>query len=150
MIVLRRLGEGIASHFHVRAGEWIMVPASIVMGLGLTYQEDMFGLSPSFSALSSLMPQSAWASLILFAAVLRLLALIVNGTFSGFRWAPHMRAGAAMVNLIFWMQFGIGFLSSFLYGGGAITGAITYLLIVTPFEAANFVRALHDIQPRRR
>lgn len=144
MIVVRRITDGIYAHFPIRFTEWIMAWPSIGMGLALTLQDDMFQTSPSYATVANWADESVWAMMVLICASVRLLALIVNGTFRSFRYSPHVRLTASLVGMLFWSQFAIGFLSAAIYGQGALSAVVAYSTLLV-MEFANFYRSLVDV-----
>ncbi len=79
----------------------------------------------------------------------RLIALIVNGTFRGFEFSPHLRFAASMVGIIVWSQIDAGFFLSFLNEGGLPTAAIAYGTFVI-LELVNASRSVRDVDASRR
>ncbi len=144
MIVIRRISTGIFNHLPVRVSEWIMAYASISMGVALLKQPDMFTTSVSFEMLESWADEGTWAALVLLCGVLRLAALVVNGTFEGFRFSPHLRAGASVAGAMFWSQYCLGFLMAAAFSGGAWSGPSVYSTLLL-LELANIYRAWVDI-----
>ncbi|WP_386681801.1 hypothetical protein [Loktanella sp. R86503] len=118
--------------------------ASAGMGAVLSLQDDLFSVSPSFAQLSQWADQPVWACIVTVCAIIRVLALIVNGTFAGFRYSPHIRAGASLVSMLFWSQFCLGFLIAAVSGEGAWTAVPAYSTFVLA-ELANLFRSGSDI-----
>ncbi len=139
MIILR-LAAGIKEHFRLRFTEWLGCAVLFGWSLGLATQPDTFSLSPSFEILASYGSPLHWAIICQVAAVVRLIALGVNGTFrTVFPYAPHLRAAASLFAVIFWGQVTVGVLVAF-FGGGAVTGIIAYAGY-TVLELWNFFHA---------
>jgi hypothetical protein len=149
MIVLRTW-EGIRDHYPSRQMEWFMIPGSALMGAVFLYQPDLFSTSKGYSALADVLPQEGWAVLIFLCTIIRLVALIVNGTFHQFSYSPHLRAFASVVCMLFWFQFGVGVMISVLYYGGGATGVVAYLAIIAPIELRNLNAAIRDVSAKRR
>lgn len=143
MIVVRVI-TGIRSHWHVRATEWLMIYPAVAMGAALIYQPDMFQTSKSFADVAEWMTQAQWSLLALSCALVRIIALTVNGTFETFRYSPHMRALASFTGIFFWSQFCLGLLSTALYGGGSWSGPIMYSTACL-MELLNIYRSWMDI-----
>lgn len=143
MIALR-VARGITEHFPMRVTEWLMLFPAFAMGLALLMQTDMFQTSPSFLTLAQWADQPVWAFAVLLCAGARIMSLTINGTFSGFRFSPHMRAGASLIGVAFWSQYALGFLVSALYGGGSWSAPIMYSTAVL-FELVNTYRSWADV-----
>lgn len=143
-IVLRRIRDGVVNHFPIRVSEWIMIYPTIGMGIALKTQPDMFNTSPSFASIASWADEITLAAIVLACAAIRLVALIVNGTFQGFGISPHLRLFAAVVGLIFWSQFTFGFLDAALFKGGAWSGVIAYSTLMI-IEMTNAFRSWVDV-----
>lgn len=142
-MIVARVVSGVSSHFHVRLPEWVMIVPALGMGVAMVGQPDMFSLSPSFAGVQRIMPQEVWASLVLLCATARLAALTVNGTFTGFRFSPHIRAVASFVGVGFWGSFASGFVQSAVAGGGSWSAVVAYSTFVL-LEMANVYRAMRD------
>ena len=143
MIVLR-ITRGIAAHFPVRKTEWLMLFPSFAMGAALVLQPAMFETSPSFGTLARWGDQSMWATVVLTCSLFRLFALVINGTFDNFRYSPHLRTVSSLIGLLFWSQFGLGFLVSALFGGGAWSAPVAYSTFALA-ELLNFYQSGSDI-----
>jgi hypothetical protein len=143
MIVLR-VYNGVKQHWQIRATEWLMVWPSILLAAALIYQRDMFIDSPSFRILQSWATQPGWAIWLLLVALVRLIALVVNGTFQGFKYSPHMRVTASYCGLAFWGFFCIGFLGSAYNGIGSWSFPVAYSTLVL-METLNIYRSWSDV-----
>lgn len=148
MIAVRVVG-GMKSHFHIRATEWVMLYPTIWMGVAMIYQDRMFSTSPSFSVLSGWAGENIWALLVLICALLRLGALIVNGTFQGFGISPHLRLFASFAGTLFWSQFCLGLFVAAITSGGAWSAPIAYSTLIL-MEVLNITRSWSDVIARRR
>lgn len=126
MIILGKVYKGIAGHFPIRRVEWLMLIPTFGMATALNIQPDMFSTSPSFKTVASWMDESLWAVVVLTCAVVRLAALVVNGTFHQFRLSPHFRLLASLVGMLFWSQWTLGFITTYLTGGGALSAVFAY------------------------
>lgn len=142
MIILRLVG-GIRQHFGMRVTEWIMAGALFGYSAVLSLDHHAFDSSRSFAVLAHYGNEAVWANICLFAALPRLCALIVNGTFREFGYSPHFRAGASCVSCVFWGQITLGvFLASF--SGGSGTDVVVYMTFMA-IEVWNFFRAWSDV-----
>lgn len=144
MIILRRVAGGVANHFKVRASEWVMLWPAFGLWATLIDDPQMFQTSPSYSVLASWFDETTWALLIAFSGVARLGALTVNGTFRGFVFSPHIRAGASLIGVAIWSQVSLGFLMAWLFAGGAASGFIGWSTMVL-LEIINTHRSWIDV-----
>ena len=142
-MIVARVVSGVSSHFQIRLSEWVMIFPTTGMGVALMGQPAMFSTSPSFAGVAHVMAQDRWAFLVLLCAVARLVALTVNGTFSRFRFSPHIRAVASFVGVAFWGAFASGFFQSAMAGVGAWSAVVAYSTFVI-MEMANVYRAMGD------
>ncbi|MDO6587320.1 hypothetical protein Q4543_17550 [Salipiger sp. 1_MG-2023] len=142
-VIVVRLKDGVRNHFPMRVTEWIMVWPCLWMGAALNWQPTMFDTSASYSSLASWLDERQWALIVLCCAIVRLVALIVNGTFQAFPYSPHLRILASAVSAMFWFQFSLGFTLSAFAGGGlsAVAAYSTFVLL----EGVNVVRASEDL-----
>lgn len=148
MIVVR-MATGVKQHFHIRATEWVMLYPSVLLGYVLVQFPNMFSAGQAFNTIARWGSESSWAIFVLMCALIRLGALLVNGTFSGFGYSPHLRLLASMFGAGFWSQFGLGFAISSLYGQSTWLLPIllsTFCLI----EVLNISRSWTDIICRKR
>lgn len=144
MIILRRVYDGVADHFPIRVSEWIMLWPAMGLWVGLQLDPNMFGKSPSFAYLAAWGDEGTWGSIIGLCAVLRLAALTINGTFQGFAFSPHIRAGASLAGVAIWSQISLGFLMAYLFSGGAFSGFVAWSTPVIA-ELWNVFRSWSDV-----
>ena len=125
MIILR-MARGISDHAAARIMEWFMLAPAFGMSVAFAVSPTMFSTSPSFTTLSRWASETTWGTIVLACAVARLAALIINGTFKGFRLSPHIRFAAALVGILFWSQWTLCFIQSFLAYNGAASPIVAY------------------------
>lgn len=147
-MIFLRIGKGIKSHWHVRATEWAMIYPAILIGIVLLYQTTLFTTMKSFRYLDRWMDQPQWALFVLICALMRAIALTVNGTFDSFRYSPHLRLAASFAGIAFWSQFTLGFLTAALVGEGSWTAPAAYSTMCL-FELLNIYRAWVDVMRNR-
>lgn len=126
MIILRTLAEGVWSHFGVRFTEWLGAVPLLGMGYVLFMQPGTLWLTPSFATLARWATEPIWMNTVLAVGILRLLALIVNGSFKSFRYSPTIRFAASCVAALFWMLFLVGIYTAWRDAGGSPTGLVAY------------------------
>lgn len=152
MIIVRRIANGVRSHWDIRASEWLMLFPALGMGVALSVlQPDMFDSSPSFATIAKWNGEDFWGFWVLVCATIRLIALVVNGTFDEFRYSPHMRLVASLVGVLFWSQFTLGFVNTYLGGAGSLSAVFAYTTFCLA-ELLNMTRSWTDISrgPRKR
>ncbi|WP_108661037.1 hypothetical protein [Acuticoccus kandeliae] len=147
MLIVRRISDGVRSHFGIRVSEWVMVYRALGMGLALMLQPDMFSTSPSFEAITRWADESLWSCFAITCAFLRFAALVINGTFERFQYSPHIRAFASLAGVLFWSPFTLGFLQAALFGEGAWSPVVAYSTLLT-LEFANVYRSFFDARAR--
>jgi hypothetical protein len=147
MIVVRIAG-GIREHFPARVSEWIMTGAILGWYLVLSADPTTFDTSRSFEVLARYGDEASWALLCFVVGLVRLLALVVNGTFHQFRYAPHLRGVASFVACVFWGQIALGVIVAWWLGGSG-TGVVAYLTFMV-IEAWNLFRAWADVGAARK
>lgn len=148
MIVVRVM-TGIRSHWHVRATEWLMIYPAVGMGAALIYQPDMFETSKNFEYVADWMTQPQWSLFALICALIRLIALTINGTFAGFPYSPHMRLSASLFGIFFWSQFCLGLVTAAIYIDGSWSGPVMYSMACLA-ELLNIYRSWTDIARGRK
>jgi hypothetical protein len=146
MIVLR-LANGIREHFPARVSEWIMTAAILGWAAVLSGDPGTFETSRSFQEIARYGDERFWSTVCLAVGLLRLAALVVNGTFRQFPYSPHLRGGASFVACVFWGQIALGVLIAWVSGGSG-TGAVAYCTFMT-IEVWNLFRAWADVGASR-
>ncbi len=98
---------------------------------------------PSFTQMERLLTERSWGMLAIAIGLLRLLALLVNGTFHDrlwySRWSPHIRAGMSFLSVFVWTMIAIG-----LYQSGVNTTGLSIYPYLAAFDIWNAVRAGQD------
>lgn len=137
-----RLYLGIHDHFPARRSEWVLAGIMVAWGALLIAPGPIFNQSKAWSQMAAMMEEGTWGWLAITVGVFRLLALIINGTFSGTwygRWSPHVRALASFMTCFLWFQISFGLWIS----DAATTGLAVYpgLLVL---DAMNIIAATKD------
>lgn len=101
--VIVRLVHGVTDHFIYRANDWIMTSMLLWVGMAIWMYPEVFHL-PSFALLAQYGSAHTWAVFAILMGLVRLSALIVNGTFPEFIWSPHFRTLGAGLTCFFWFQ----------------------------------------------
>lgn len=148
MVVLR-IADGIRSHFPARASEWAL--AGIMAGWGWTLLRpvETFATSRAYSQMAVMADESTWGWGAITVGLVRLVALVVNGTFANTvyaRMSPHVRGLFAFFACFIWLQITLGLIGSreiapgvWAYGG--LFALDAYNAIRTFGEAAQTDRA---------
>lgn len=126
MIILRTLAHGVWSHAGVRFTEWLGAAPLLGIGVVLHLQPGVFATTASFATLAGWFTEAVWTNIILTVAILRLLALLINGSFRRFRHSPTIRFSASCVAALFWMLFTVGVFAAWRDADGSPTGIIAY------------------------
>lgn len=140
--VIVRIGKGIHEHFPARASEWVLSFMIVRWGQIVASPDALFDISPAFSQMKLFAPEWAWGYAAMAIGLLRLIALIVNGTFSETRygrWSPHVRAVISSLSCFFWTQISLGIY----YADIGSTGLAVYPGLAL-LDAWNAVRASGD------
>src|SRR5690349_9913114 len=74
-----RVVRGIGKHYPTRGGEWAMAGTLTAIGVYILLPGDVFAI-PQLSVLASLVEETQWGGFCFVVGMLRLTALIVNGT----------------------------------------------------------------------
>lgn len=128
MIVLRTIATGVWSHAGARATEWLgLIP---LMGIGFSFLNDpeVIKETASFQVLLNWYSVETWS--IIFAAiwVMRLIALIVNGSFPKFRHSPSIRFFVSCVAGLLWCAVTAVLHDAYMTTGGSPTAIYMYAL----------------------
>lgn len=114
MIVIR-VFTGIKNHFPTRVMEWALAVIAINWGIRLLTVDNVLTLFPSFTNMSNIMSEDMWGIFCVIAGFARLIALVINGTFSGTlysKYSPHLRAFGAALCAFLWSQIVISMLGT--------------------------------------
>jgi hypothetical protein len=141
-MIIVRIARGIHDHFPARMSEWGLAVMLLNLGLVLGQPNDTMQTSPSLSGLLRIAPEHVWAWALLLIGSVRLLALVVNGTFADTlygRWSPHVRSVLSFLSCFFWMNITVGLTLSEMTGTGIAVYPVLLLM-----DGYNTVRAAGD------
>lgn len=144
-MILMRLARGVKEHFSVRAMEWLM--AYVLLGTYAVFQiqPEVFVGRPSFEYLGYYASAATWTYICAICGIVRLAALVVNGTFRNkFPYTPHLRVVASLMSLAFWSQFSLGFVHAYRYGEGIAFAVLCSSAFVLA-ELINVYRSFSDV-----
>lgn len=102
--MVKRIWRGIADHFRLRATEWFAAGVLIVLGRKMYFPPPTFPTSESWRVMAEQMSEESWGLIFLGIGLLRLSALTINGTFTGFRFSPLIRCVTAFLACGLWLQ----------------------------------------------
>ena len=104
-----RVVRGVTEHFEARLPEWAMTAAMLIWGYNLTQPDVSFAFAPTAWRGVMVLPFISSAATLgqfcLWIAGARLLALVINGSFNGTRYAaysPTVRGVTAMAGSFIW------------------------------------------------
>lgn len=142
-----RLLHGMTDHFVLRAPSWIM--SLVLLGLGLALYENPHTFTHDVKAyqyvyLNRIIDQRVWALACTLVGTARVGALIVNGTFEGFKWSNHMRAVGSGLACFIWLQIGLGVWQEGLMEGW--TTAMPIYAGLLAFDVFNTYAAMLEIE----
>lgn len=98
--------------------------------------------TPAWVVIQMIASEQTWGVCALFISGLRLIALIMNGTFWQtwyVRLSPHVRAVMAFLSCFVWLQISIG-----LFKGGAISTGLAIYPLLLALDLYNGMSASHD------
>jgi hypothetical protein len=125
-LIIVRMARGVTDHFPARRAEWVL--SAMLFGWGIVLaptSTDVFSTSHSFDGLAALAPEWVWAWICFSIGLIRLLALLINGTFAD-TWygqrSPHVRGSLALLSCFIWTMISIGIYNSEI----STTGLVVY------------------------
>lgn len=148
-----RIVTGIHKHLPERVAEWALAIVLVRFGWTLLQPGDTFALSPTFTDMANMASENVWGWGCFLIGVVRLLALIVNGTFWDTiysRYSPHVRGITAVISIFAWTNICYGMWASGVNTTGlAVYPVLLVLDIWCVFHAfgdakAADVRAAHE------
>lgn len=146
MTVYLRVAHDIREHFPQRVTEWIMT--ILAMGgfsFALATEPDTFEVGRAFRVLAQYGDEQFWSSVCASILIVRLIALVANGTFRRhFPYAPHFRAYASFLACIFWGFILAGVTMAYANEGATLLSIVIYLVMMT-LDVWNFLRAWVDV-----
>lgn len=114
-MIIVKLAGGIRDHFPARASEWGFAALLLWIGYFLAVTPGTFVTSAGYAGLAALADEATWRIVCFVVGSLRLLALVINGTFATTwygRWSPHVRGACAFLSCGVWLPLMWGFLLS--------------------------------------
>lgn len=121
MMVVLRITSGIRRHFEDRFWEWVMGFTSVYWGLRLVGENDAWSNPQAWYLLLGIFEENTWGWIFITVGLLRLLALIINGTFAN-TWysktSPWVRAVGASGSAVLWFMAFMSTSATGTSGGG--------------------------------
>lgn len=145
---VHRFMNGMTDHFRLRAPYWIMSGIMFGLGVSLTMNPNIFTKDVKayqYVFANRVFDQHTWAILCIVVASIRILALVVNGTFEAFPWSNHIRSILAFLACFLWFQIGLG-----VWTEGVLDGWNTAMPIYAGlllFDVLNTYSAALEIEP---
>jgi hypothetical protein len=102
-----RIVTGIRDHFESRVTEWIMGASITWYGLRLVGPENAWSNPEAWAGMTRIMSEDAWGWVCIGLGLIRLVALVINGTFANTaysRFSPHVRGVSAVLGAGFWFM----------------------------------------------
>lgn len=141
MIVLR-IAKGVQQHFTARRSEWALAFGLTGWGFVVAKPTVLFASSPAYASMANMADEQTWGYGAFCAGLLRLIALVVNGTFPGTiygRYSPLVRSLAAYGCCAIWAAITIG-----LYATPADAPGMWIYFSLFCLDFANGRTAMHD------
>lgn len=141
-MIIVRVARGITDHFSARASEWAFAGLLISLGWLFLSSPDLFDASLSYGGLANLADEIVWGWACIGVGAIRLVALIINGTFAGTwygGWSPHVRGVCAFLSCGVWFPIFAGFLMA-----GRPLVVLLYAATVLGLDAYNIRRVWAD------
>lgn len=140
-MIIVRIVRGVTDHFHARSSEWQLSFSAVIWGVVVALPGEVF-TSVAWEPLARWGSETSWGSAAVVIGGLRLVALIINGTFADTwygRYSPHVRATMAFLTCFLWATLSLGLISS-----GALSTAFAAYPVFFCFDAWNARRAAVD------
>lgn len=114
-IVFLRVVRDIKAHFPARRSEWATASMMIGWGAIVSMSFPIFQQSPAWGIMAKLASEDLWGAAAISVGLMRLIALILNGTFWQTwygRWSPHVRAAGCGASALVWLAITLGLSAS--------------------------------------
>jgi hypothetical protein len=141
-VIVLRLAHGVQQHFSARRSEWALAFGMTGWGYVVSKPASLFTTSPAYSAMANMAAEPTWGYSAFGLGLLRVLALIINGTFPGTIYANHspfVRGVAAYLSCFLWAAITLGLFAT----PSDAPGAFIYLVLFG-LDFANGYTAMHD------
>lgn len=142
MIVLR-LAQGVQKHFAARRSEWALAFGLTGWGYVVAKPSILFTTVPAYSYMAQMASEATWGRGALIIGMLRILALIINGTFPGTiygEYSPAVRGVFSFASCFVWASITIGLFAS----TADAPGSFIYLFVCFCLDFTNGYSAMQD------
>jgi len=150
--MLLRIVRDIGSHFPARVHEWITAFAVMAWGVIIALPFDAFAQSAAWSRMSRIASEDVWAAAAITVGALRIIALVINGTFwrtAYGRWSPHVRAAGCLLSSAVWASISIGLTDAPYWTTGlAMYPAAAMIDIANAWNAARDAGRMDGVRAR--
>ena len=138
-MVIFRIASGVSDHFTARKSEWACAVILFFWGVIVYLPAHTFDNSGAFRVMAQMASEDTWGTAVMTIGTLRLVALIINGTFRRFPYAGHARAATAMLCCFVFLQISLGLLQS-----GMPTPGLAVYPVLLVLEISNVAAAWSD------
>lgn len=138
-MLIVKVVRGIQTHLPARAAEWALAAILFNWGWILLLPKETFGRE-AYALMLAIMPESSWGVACLVIGAVRLVALVINGTFANTaysRYSPHVRATMAGLSCFFWLQIVLSFALAPVGTGMAVYPVLMVLDLYCVYRAAG-------------
>ncbi|MFT4129977.1 hypothetical protein [Labrys sp. (in: a-proteobacteria)] len=112
-MIVARVISGAGKHFQSRFWEWLHTGMLFGASYAISQSDATFQLSPAYMFMRSLAFDGFWVAAFAVIAMLRFVALTLNGTFELFRrYSPLVRCILAALSALCWASIAIGLLQA--------------------------------------
>lgn len=120
-MIVFRVVRGVFDHFMSRLPEWICTTIMMSYGLTLLAPPDTFD-GPAYTVMRHYASENTWGMSLTALSSVRLVALIINGTFPAFaKWSVRFRALCASLGCFGWFCVALGLFLATPWAPGART-----------------------------
>lgn len=141
-MILARVARGVTEHFPARASEWALAGMMMIWGIIVLQPGDLFAKMPAYAYMHWIAPEQAWGMATISVGAVRLMALVINGTFLDTwwgKWSPWVRCILSFASCFLWFAISFGLIGSHVLSTGLATYPFLFAL-----DAWNCRRAAGD------
>lgn len=138
-MLIVKVVRGIQSHLPARAAEWALGAVLFNWGWILLLPRQTMGRE-AYDLMLAVAPEAAWGIGCLAVGAVRLLALVINGTFAQTaysRYSPHVQAGMSILSCFFWLQIVLSFALAPVGTGVAVYPVLLVLDLYCAYRASR-------------
>lgn len=138
-MLIVKVAQGIKSHLPARAAEWALGAILFNWGWILLLPRETMGRQ-AYELMLAIAPEPAWGIGCLVIGAIRLIALVINGTFADTaysRFSPHVRTAMSGLSCFFWLQIVLSFALAPPGTGIAVYPVLLVLDLYSAYRAAG-------------